>query len=112
MGLLQDDAEWDSYLYEASELKTGQQLYYLFAIIFLFCQSLAPEVLWNNHKLSLCKDILYQYNQFINTESTNLNDSIESEVLDQLEQYLLLNEKSLKDFPNMSLSKERVIIND
>ena len=32
-----------------------------------------------------------------------MSDSIENEALDQLENYLHLNGKSLKDFPNMPL---------
>ena len=57
LGLLQNDAEWNTCLYEASQIKTGQQLRYLFAIILLYCQPAAPEKLWNNHKSALCEDI-------------------------------------------------------
>ena len=63
LGLLQDDIEWDTCLHEANKIKAGQQLHHLFAMILLFCQPAAPKKLWNNHKLALCKDILYQYYQ-------------------------------------------------
>ena len=57
LGLLQNDAKWDTCLYEASQIKTGQQLRHLFTIILLYCQPAAPEKLWNNHKSALCEDI-------------------------------------------------------
>jgi len=63
LGLLQDDVEWDACLSEASKIKAGQQLRHLFAMILLFCQPVVPEKLWDNHKLALCEDILYQNNQ-------------------------------------------------
>ena len=50
LGLLQDDIEWNACLYEASQIKTGQQLRHLFATLLLFCQPTTPELLWNNHK--------------------------------------------------------------
>lgn len=77
-------------------------------MILLFCQPLTPEVLWNNYKLSLCENLLYQNNQLTNAKCTDLNNSIESETLEQLQNYLLLNGKSLKNFPNMPLPKEEV----
>ena len=45
LGLLQDDVEWDAYLFEASKIKAGQQLRYLFTMILLFCQPVVPEKL-------------------------------------------------------------------
>jgi len=54
LGLLKDDAEWNTYLNETSQIKTGQQLHQIFAMILLYCQPAAPETLWNNHKLALC----------------------------------------------------------
>ena len=41
LGLLQDDSEWNTCLHEASQIKTGQQLQNLFAIILLYCQPTA-----------------------------------------------------------------------
>ena len=62
LGLLQDDNEWDTCLYKASNIQTGKQLRHLFAMILLMCQPLAPELLWNTHKLALCEDFLYHKN--------------------------------------------------
>ena len=61
LGLLKDDTEWNACLHEASQIKAGQQLHHLFAMILLYCQPTTPEVLWNNHKLALCEDILHQH---------------------------------------------------
>ena len=60
LGLLQDDAEWNTCLYEASQIKTGQQLRHLFAMILLYCQPAAPERLWDNYKLALCEDLIHK----------------------------------------------------
>ncbi|CAB4418715.1 unnamed protein product [Rhizophagus irregularis] len=106
LNLLEDDTEWDICLHEASQIKTGQQLRHLFVMILLYCQPTAPETLWKNHKLALCEDILYQYTQ--NVQYNNVNNIIEYRALNQLNQYLLLNGKSLKDFPNMHLLLENL----
>jgi PIF1-like helicase len=109
LGLLQDDTEWDTCLHEASKIKTGQQLRHLFAMILLFCQPTTPEQLWNNHKLALCEDILYRHYQLIqNVQYNNINSTIEYEALNQLNHYLLLNGKSLNDFPDMPLPLENI----
>ena len=60
LSLLQDDDEWNACLLEASAVQSGKQLRNLFASILLFCQPVNPEVLWNEHKVSLCEDICYQ----------------------------------------------------
>jgi hypothetical protein len=110
LGLLQDDTEWSACLSEASQIKTGQQLCHLFAMILLFCQPSIPEKLWDNHKSAICEDILHQYYKHTqNIQYDNsINDIIENKALDQLNCYLLSNGKSLKDFPNMPLPKEHM----
>ena len=108
LGLLQDDTEWDTCLREASNIKSGKQLLHLFATILLFCQPMIPENLWNNHKSALCEEILYQNCHLIQDQNRNISSAIKNEVLNQLEHYLSLNEKSLKDFPNMPLPSEKV----
>ncbi|CAG8698516.1 22334_t:CDS:2 [Cetraspora pellucida] len=45
LGLLQDDAEWNACLFEASAIQTEQQLRHLFAMILLFCQPIEPKIL-------------------------------------------------------------------
>ena len=52
--------------------------------------------------MSLCKNFLHQ-------DDISINNSIESETLDQLEYYLLLNEKLIKDFLNIFLLKKELM---
>ena len=109
LSLLQDDNEWDECLLEASTIKSGKQLRHLFASILLFCQPINPEILWNKHKLALCEDICYQNRVILQLQNNNITDIIENEALNQLEDYLLLNGKSLKDFPDMPIPSARVL---
>ena len=109
LGLLQDDTEWNTCLYEASQIKTGQQLRHLFAMILLYCQLTTPERLWNNHKLALCEDLTHKNYQFTqNIQYNNTSDIVEHEALNQLNSYLQLNEKSLKDFLKMPIPLEHI----
>jgi len=102
LGLLQDDTEWSICLHEASQIKKGKQLRHLFAMILLYCQPAVPENLWNEHKLALCEDLLHQ------NHCNNISNVIEYKALSQLDSYLQLNGKSLKDFPNMPLPLEHL----
>src|SRR6266540_6398681 len=111
LGLLQDDAEWDACLRKASQLQTGQQLRHLFAMILLFCQPITPEDLWNTHKSALCENILYRDHQLTQNQNNNVSNSIENKALDQLENYLHLNGKLLKDFSNMPLPSANIDYN-
>ena len=100
---MQDDNEWNICLNEASNIQTGSQLRHLFAIILLMCQPLAPELLWDNHKLALCEDFLYHEHQLAPTQTVTLNDIIENKALNQIEYYLQQNGMSLTNFPHMPL---------
>ncbi|CAG8666840.1 12274_t:CDS:2, partial [Dentiscutata erythropus] len=77
------------------------------ALILVFFRMIQYGIplLWNNHKIALCKDILYQaYVQLQNLEdASNIPATIEHEALTQLKNILLLNRKSLKDFSNMPI---------
>ncbi|CAG8746952.1 3506_t:CDS:1, partial [Racocetra fulgida] len=105
LGLLQNDTEWDACLLEASAVQTGHQLQQLFATILLFCQLVKPELLWDNHKVALCEDILYQAHVQLQDldDASDIPTVIEHEALTQLENILLLSGKSLKDFPDMPI---------
>ncbi|CAI2194302.1 19010_t:CDS:2, partial [Funneliformis geosporum] len=103
LGLLQNDNEWNTCLYEASNMQIGKQLRHLFVMILLMCQTLTPEQLWNTHKLVLCEDILYNTQQLTPSQTIILNDTIENEALNQIEHYLQSNRMSLKNFPHMPI---------
>ncbi len=45
LSLLQDDSEWDACLSEASNMRMGQQLHFLFATILIFCLPAMSEIL-------------------------------------------------------------------
>ncbi|CAG8761349.1 9021_t:CDS:2, partial [Dentiscutata erythropus] len=95
----------DAYLLEATFIQTEHQLRQLFATILLFCQLVKPELLWNNHKIALYKNILYQaYIQLQDLKDANdIPAIIEHEVLTQLKNIFLLSEKSLKNFSDMPI---------
>ncbi|CAI2190532.1 18424_t:CDS:2, partial [Funneliformis geosporum] len=60
---------------------------------------------WNTclYKATLCKDILYDAQQLTPSQTIILNDTIENEVLNQIEHYLQSNGMSLKNFPHMPI---------
>ncbi|CAG8594061.1 5461_t:CDS:2, partial [Racocetra persica] len=82
LGLLQNDLEWDQCLKEVSEIKLGSQLRQLFATILLNCYLTHPEQLWIKYKHNL---------------------KIELCALHKLEDILMQQGKSLKDFSNMPI---------
>jgi hypothetical protein len=84
-------------------------LRHLFASILLFCQPVNPEILWNDHKVALCEDICYQNHVLIQSQNNNIPDMIEHEALYQLEDILLLNGKSLKEFPDMPIPPPKTL---
>jgi hypothetical protein len=63
MGLLEDDAEWERCLTEASSVATGRQLRELFASILAFNDVTDPKELWNKFKSQLAEDFLHQAQQ-------------------------------------------------
>src|SRR5205823_1936733 len=77
--------------------------------ILLYCQPAAPEKLWNNYKSGLCEDITrYQRGLARNSQHDDIDNIVDQKGLDQLNQDLLLNGKSLKDFPNIRLLLENM----
>ena len=109
LSLFQDNNEWDACLLEASAIQSGKQLRHLFASILLFCEPVSPELLWNNHRVALCEDICYQYHTILQPQNDDITDIIECEALNQLEDYLLLNGKSLRNFPDMPIPPPRTL---
>ena len=60
LGLLEDDANWDHTLEEASLFHSPNRIRDLFAVILVFCQVGDPENLWKKHRGSLAEDIKRQ----------------------------------------------------
>ena len=100
-GLLKDDGEWDQCLQEAGDMKTGNQLRRLFAIILLHCYPTSPEVLWENHKHRICDDLEHKLGTIGYQEPSE--EQIYDYGLHLLNQILMQSLKSLEKFPNMPL---------
>jgi hypothetical protein len=49
MGLLQDDAEWDTCMREACINQDVKRLRNIFVTLLLFCSPLNPEMLWERY---------------------------------------------------------------
>lgn len=60
LGLLEDDANWDHTLEEASCTDSPQRIRELFAIMLVFCQVSDPVLLWEKHRDSLAEDLQRQ----------------------------------------------------
>ncbi|GFV64343.1 ATP-dependent DNA helicase [Trichonephila clavipes] len=60
LGLLEDDAHWNSTLEEASISESPNKIRELFAIILVFCQVGDPMKLWEKHRDSLSEDVKKQ----------------------------------------------------
>ncbi|XP_065313429.1 uncharacterized protein LOC135922856 [Gordionus sp. m RMFG-2023] len=89
-GLLSDDAGWNHCLEEGLSFKMPYQLRQLFSVILLHCEPIDPLGLWNSFKFYLCEDFAKNHQSRI-TLSTKIN------------QILIQNDKSLKDFLGMPI---------
>src|ERR1043165_2102708 len=92
MGLVDDDDECDACLEEASYFKMPYQLRQLFASIIIYCQPANLKDLWDNYLDNLIEDFIFQ------------GDSRElaiTKLLVFLEKYLIQNELSLLDYPEL-----------
>ncbi|XP_065315463.1 uncharacterized protein LOC135924333 [Gordionus sp. m RMFG-2023] len=96
-GLLSDDAEWNHCLEEGLSFKMPNQLRQLFSVILLHCEPRDPLGLWNYFKFYLCED----FSKKISPEPDNL--ITENLALCHINQILIQNGKSLKDFLGMPI---------
>jgi hypothetical protein len=101
-GLLGDDNEWNLCMKEASEIQTGSELRNLFALILSTCEVTYPLKLWENHNEALCEDILYKEKKINNDINNPPNNFIKNKCLNEIEKILLMNNKSLKMFPEFN----------
>jgi hypothetical protein len=62
-GLLQDDAEWDQCLSEATGVQLPRSLRQLFVNLLIFNNVTNPGRLWDRHKGALAEDFLHQARQ-------------------------------------------------
>jgi hypothetical protein len=62
-GLLQDDAEWDQCLSEATSVQLPRSLQQLFTSLLIYNNVTNPGRLWDKHKGALTEDFLHQARQ-------------------------------------------------
>ena len=111
-GLLGDDKEFDLCIKEAAEIQTGYELRHLFALILSSCEVTYPHQLWLNNINSICEDILYKKQKKINNFNYILDDEIKQIALQEIENILKSNNKSLKMFPEFNFIETNVFIHD
>lgn len=98
-GLLQDDKQWENTLTETATVGSAHQVRNVFAILLAMCSVSDPVKLWENHKESMCEDMLYRAKKDNPDSDLELSPRILNECLILIEDILLgLSEKSLKDF--------------
>ena len=99
-GLTLNDNEYRECLAEAKEIQSGFQLRALFAVMLLHCNVVEPFQLFNDFFFWLAEDIFYQCKQVI--KDLTIDDKrIETEVLHQIEDMMISQNKTLRDIDDM-----------
>jgi hypothetical protein len=97
LGLLQDEAEWDTCMREACIDQDAKRLRNLFVTLLLFCSRFNLEVLWERYR----NDISHNTRHRHITNGGNAEDAYNNTLL-LFEAKLALTNKGLHDFPEMS----------
>ncbi|XP_052620798.1 uncharacterized protein LOC111886898 [Lactuca sativa] len=104
LGLLDDDKEYIEAIKEATQFGSGYYLRFLFAIMLLSHSLSSPDVVWENTWEYLSDGILYTQQRRLKSPGLSLNeDQIKNLTLFEIEQILLRNNLSLKNFTRMPL---------
>ncbi|XP_050255276.1 uncharacterized protein LOC126701205 [Quercus robur] len=120
-GLLDDDKEWDDAIKEASNWASRRQLRELFATLLLFCEVIDPHALWMANWELFSDDILYRQKHLLMYDNLHLiEEQIQNYALFEIEQILVKNGRSLKEFdgikyPNVLTIREnnnRLLLED
>ncbi|XP_052620949.1 uncharacterized protein LOC111908283 [Lactuca sativa] len=103
LGLLDDDKEYIDAIKEASHYGSGFYLRFLFATL-LMCNSMSKlEIVWEDTWEYLADGILYNQRQRFKSADLSLSeDEVKNLTLFEIEQILLRNNSTLKNFKNMS----------
>ena len=80
-GLLEDDTHWHKCLEEAAASKAPSRLRSLFATMLTMGEVADPAGLWEQHRESMCDDILFQCQQEAHDMALSYNDTIFNEAL-------------------------------
>ncbi|GFS07537.1 PIF1 helicase [Elysia marginata] len=73
VSLLDDDAEEDAAMMEATTIRFGPQLRLAFATFLIYCRPADPLGFWERHKLELCRDFMMR------NQVSDLNHYIENQ---------------------------------
>ena len=93
-GLIEDDAEWDAALSEASLSAMPAQIRQLFVIILSCCDPLDPARLWKDHRDAMSQDFSWsRQRQQNNNRTTDIRDcdydSALRDIEDRLQEYVV-----------------------
>ncbi|XP_052621074.1 uncharacterized protein LOC111890589 [Lactuca sativa] len=102
LGLLDDDKEYVDAIKEASHSGTGFYLRFLFATMLMSNSLGRPEFVWENTWQHLLDGILYNQQRRLKSPGLSLNeDQLKNLTLFEIEQILLRNNTSLKNYKQM-----------
>ncbi|KAG4986434.1 hypothetical protein GYH30_033934 [Glycine max] len=102
MGFLQDDREFIAAIQEAKDWGSTPYLRNLFVLLLLTGTMNKPEEVWEKTWHWLSDDIVYSHHRSSNTPGLHIDDSnLMNLVLLEVEKLLLVNQRSLKDYPSM-----------
>ncbi|XP_052626711.1 uncharacterized protein LOC111893441 [Lactuca sativa] len=102
LGLLDDDKEYVEAIKEASHSRTGFYLRFLFATMLMSDSLGRPEFVWENTWQQLSDGILYNQQRRLKSPGITLNeDQLKNLTLFEIEQILLPNNTSLKNYNKM-----------
>nr|KAJ0201995.1 hypothetical protein LSAT_V11C600327630 [Lactuca sativa] len=102
LGLLDDDKEYVDAIKEASHSGTGFYLRFLFATMLMSNSLGRPEFVWENTWQHLSDGILYNQQRRLKSPGLSLNkDQLKNLTLFEIEQILLRNNTSLKNYKQM-----------
>ncbi|KAG8371620.1 hypothetical protein BUALT_Bualt13G0107200 [Buddleja alternifolia] len=111
-GLLGNDDEWHRAIQEAAHWQTGRQLRELFVTMILFCEVAEPLKLWERNWEIISDDILYRQRRILGITDLNLNlDQLKNYVLQDIEQIMNANNRSLKEFPYLPFLENGEVVN-
>ncbi|CAH1421567.1 unnamed protein product [Lactuca virosa] len=102
LGLLDDDKEYVEAIKEASHSGTGFYMRFLFATMLMSDSLGRPEFVWENTWQLLSDGILYNQQRTLKSPGLTLNeDQLKNLTLFEIEQILLRNNTSLKNYNKM-----------
>nr|XP_043619920.1 uncharacterized protein LOC122591739 [Erigeron canadensis] len=101
LGLLDDDKEYVDAILEASHWASASYLRTFFVQLLLSSSVARPDDLWNKTFEVLSEDILHTQRRILNCPGNIIEEDIKNLCLSYIEQLLVNNGSTLKNFPDM-----------